>query len=568
MWRNFFTLISRRDAKKLHDLSKLLTASLCLLLYRALCRLVYALMKLLFLPVAFLATIVSADVAMAKDPVAPFENSPNPDTPYAQIDSFVFGKLSQLGIQPANICSDSVFVRRVFLDVIGTLPTAAEVAGFISDIQPNKRALLIDSLLNRPEFADYWGMKWADLLRIKAEFPVNLWPDAAQGYDHWIRDSIRQNIPYSQFARDLLTANGSNFCAPQVNFYRAAGSKDPKAIAHAVAQTFMGERTAAWPKDKLDAMAAFFSQIGFKPTGEWKEEIVYYNGFDDSKAVVGKATLPDGAPVTLTPGKDPRVIFTDWLILSKNSPFTTNAVNRIWYWLMGRGIIQEPDDIRPDNPPSDPQLLAWLARELVSSNYDVKHICRLILNSRAYQLSCIPATRDPKAAACFAYHPLRRMEAEVLIDALDQITGSTEEYSSMVPEPFTWMPPDERAMCIPDGSITSSFLDLFGRPPRDTGLLSERSEHPTSGQRLHLLNSSHIQLKLTKSDKLKFLFQSNPLPRDAIRQLYLTILSRYPTDDELVALRAYNQTAEAKGWQVWYDLAWALFNTSEFSYRH
>ena len=526
------------------------------------------LMKRFFLTAFFLASFHLATVAAAKAPVLPFEGQPDGSLLSGQIDSLVFGKLTQLHIAPANLCSDAVFVRRVYLDVIGTLPTAAEAAGFISDIRPDKRAILIDRLLERPEFADYWGMKWDDLLRVKAEFPVNLWPNAAQGYDHWVRDCIRENIPYSQFARELLTANGSNFRAPQVNFYRSAGSKDPKAIAHAVAQTFMGQRTAGWPKEKLDAMAAFFSQIGFKPTGEWKEEIVYYTGFDQSKAVTGKALLPDGTPVTFTPGKDPREVFADWLIYSRNSPFATNAVNRIWYWLMGRGIIQEPDDIRPDNPPSNPELLSWLARELVSSNYDVKHIYRLILNSRTYQLSCIPATQDPRAAACFAYRPLRRMEAEVLIDALDQITGATEEYSSMVPEPFTWMPMDERAMCLPDGSITSSFLDLFGRPPRDTGLLSERSDHPTSGQRLHLLNSTHVLAKLTTSKKLNGLFLMDPAPGDVIRQLYLTILSRYPSDEELGAVRDYAKAGEAKGWQVWYDLSWALLNSAEFAYRH
>jgi hypothetical protein len=530
------------------------------------------LMKLLTLPLLFLAAI---HVAMATDPVPPtkvpvlpFENLADPALPAGQIDTYVFSKLTQLGIHPANLCSDAVFVRRVFLDVIGTLPTADEAASFINDTHPNKRAALIDNLLERPEFADYWGMKWADILRIKAEFPVNLWPNAAQGYDHWVRQSIRENIPYSQFARQLLTANGSNFDAPQVNFYRSAGSKDPKVIAHAVAQTFMGERTAAWPREKLDGFAAFFSQIGFKATGQWKEEIVYYNGFDDTKAAVGKAILPDGTPVTLAPGQDPREVFTDWLISSKNSPFAANAVNRIWYWLVGRGIIQEPDDIRPDNPPSNPDLLAWLSHEFVSTNYDVKHIYRLILNSRTYQLSSIPASTDPKAEAAFATHPLRRVEAEVMIDALDQITGATEDYSSMVPEPFTWMPVDQRATCLPDGSITSSFLDMFGKPPRDTGLLSERAEHPTSGQRLHLLNSSHIQSKLTKSDKLRVLFRSNPTPSDTARQLYLTILSRYPSNEELLALHDYSQTSEAKGVQVWYDLAWALLNSAEFSYRH
>jgi len=395
-------------------------------------------MKFVLSVAIFLAAL--AAVAAMGNPVTPYEAGQEAAASTGELDAIVFGKLGQLGIQAANTCSDAVFVRRVYLDVLGTLPTAQEAASFIGDNHANKRAALIDVLLDRPEFADYWGMKWCDLLRVKAEFPVNLWPNAAQGYDHWIRASIAGNMPYSQFARELLTANGSNFLTPQVNFYRSAGSKEPKAIVRAVALTFMGERTEKWPKEKLDGMAAFFSQIGFKATGEWKEEIVYFNGFDDSKSPAAKAVLPDGTPVTLSPYVDPRVEFTNWLISSNNSPFAANAANRIWYWLMGRGIIQEPDDIRPDNPPSNPQLLAWLARDLVSAHYDLKHLSRTILNSRTYQLSCIPRTKDPRGELYFAYHPLRRLEAEEMIDALDQITGTTEQYSSMVPEPFTWIP--------------------------------------------------------------------------------------------------------------------------------
>jgi len=523
-------------------------------------------MKTIALSLFFLGTV--APTAVAREPMAPFERQPEAGSSSGQIDTFVFGKLKQLGIQPANPCSDAVFVRRVYLDVIGTLPTAEETAQFLEDKAPNKRAALIDQLLERDEFADYWGMKWGDLLRVKAEFPVNLWPKAAMAYDRWIRDSIRKNMPYSQFARQILTASGSNFRDPEVNFYRSAGSRDPKAIAKAVAQTFMGERTGNWPPEKINDMAAFFSRIAFKATGEWKEEIVLFNGFDQSTPAVTTAKLPDGTTVQLEADKDPRVVFANWLVSSANSPFASNAVNRVWYWLMGRGIIQEPDDSRPDNPPSNPELLTWLARELTSSNYDIKHIYRLILNSDAYQLSCIPATEDPRGGDNFAFHPLRRMEAEVLIDAIDQITGGTEQYSSTIPEPYTFVPDNTRAIDIPDGSITSSFLQLFGRPPRDTGLLSERNDRPSSSQRLQLLNSAIIQSKIMNSKKIKSVLAGNSPPLETATQLYLTVLSRYPTREELEALRAYSQTSEAKGWQVWYDLVWALMNSSEFLYRH
>jgi hypothetical protein len=507
----------------------------------------------------------------ASEAVLPFESLAGvktPAMPSCKIDGFVFGKLKTLGIQPANSCSDAVFVRRVFLDVIGTLPTEEEVTGFLNDKNPAKRAALIDRLLERDEFGDYLGMKWCDLLRVKSEFPVNLWPEAAQAYNHWIRTSIRKNIPYSLFASEILTANGSNFRVPQVNFYRSAGSKDAKAMARAVALAFMGERTERWNKAKLDAMAAFFSQIGFKGTDEWKEEIVYWNGFAGDRPASTPAILPDGTSVSLPRDKDPREVFAHWLISSRNSPFARNAVNRTWFFLFGRGIIHEPDDSRPDNPPSNPELLAWLAQELVSANYDMKHIYRLILNSNTYQLSCIPATTDPRGAANFAFYPMRRIEAEVLIDAIDQITGSTEEYSSLTPEPYTFVPPSQRSIALEDASINSAFLDLFGRSPRDTGLLSERPERANSAQRLHLLNSSHIQSKITKSQRLAEIMRSGVTHMEMVTRLYLNILSRYPTGDELNAFKAYSGTAETKGPALLVDLAWALMNTSEFFYQH
>ena len=511
--------------------------------------------------------------APGADSLTPFEKqapSEEPATSDQSIDGIVFGKLKREGIQPANPCSESTFLRRVYLDVIGTLPTAEEAKAFLADKNPKKRAALIDRLLERDEFADYWGMKWCDLLRVKAEFPVNLWPNAAQAYDRWIRNSIKENKPYSRFVWEMLTANGSNFRSPPVNFYRSAGSKDPKALARTVALTFMGERADKWPAAKLDAMAAFFSQIGFKATGEWKEEIIFPKGIDGGRPMT-EATLPDGTSVQLANGQDPREPFAVWLTSAKTSPLARAAVNRVWFWLMGRGIVQEPDDIRPDNPPSNPDLLSWLAEEFVSTTYDIKYLYRMILNSRTYQLSCIRASTQPDADAQFAFYPVRRVDAEVLIDALNQITGTTEEYYSMIPEPFTWVPDDKRSIALPDGSISSAFLELFGRPPRDTGLLVERNNKTTAGQALHLLNSTHVQSKLSKSPKLNALLSSNLSPQDTVCQIYLTFLSRYPTTKELEIISEYTG-AGGKGdyqrRQMASDLMWALFNSSEFLYRH
>jgi len=470
------------------------------------------------------------------------------------------------GIQPAPLCCDEVFIRRVYLDVIGTLPTAAEVRTFLEDKNPNKRSLLIDRLLERDEFADYWAMKWSNLLRVKSEFPINLWPNAVQAYHRWIRTGIKENMPYDRFVREMLTASGSNVRKPQVNFYRAVQSKDPQTLAQAVALTFMGTRAEKWPKERLANMAVFFSRVGYKATAEWKEEIVF---FDLGKtAAPASAVLPDGVMVNLSPLQDPREVFADWLISPTNAWFARNIANRAWSWLLGRGIIHEPDDIRQDNPPVNPELLALIERELVASRYDLKYLFRLILRSQTYQRSCMPASKHPQGEANFAFYPVRRLEAEVLIDAINQITGTTEKYTSRIPEPYTFIPEEKRSIALADASITSPFLDLFGRCPRNTGLESEqRNNLPTAAQQLHLLNSSHIRRKLEQGANLRALLQPATKPREMVNELYLTILSRYPTEEEMQIFVAYSQSSEGRQ-RAGLDLAWALINSAEFQFRH
>jgi len=506
-------------------------------------------------------------MAAAERPATIYESVPAL-TPENPIDELVFARLQELNIQPARLCSDAVFLRRVFLDVIGTLPTGIEAEQFVLNRDPNKRRALIDRLLQREEFADYWAMKWSDLLRVKAEFPINLWPNAAQAYHRWIRASIKDNLPYDRFVRELLTASGSNFRVPPVNFYRAVQNREPQAIAQAVALTFMGTRAEKWPASRLSGMAAFFSEIGYKPTAEWKEEIVLFDLAKTTNRLAQGAAFPDGTPARLSAERDPREVFADWLIEPKNPWFTQNIANRVWSWLLGRGIIEEPDDIRPDNPPSDPKLLAPLEKELIASHYDLKHLFRLILNSKTYQLSSLPRTDNPAGAAHFAFYPLRRLEAEVLIDALDQLTGTTENYTSAIPEPYTFIPGNVRSIALPDGSISSSFLEMFGRAPRDTGLESERNNRPTAEQRLHLLNSSHILLKIEGSRMIQDQMQTNKTPRQIAAAMYLRILSRFPTGNELKTAETYFQSANLKKRQAAVDLAWALINSTEFLYRH
>jgi len=510
-----------------------------------------------------LALALAVPASGQAPPRLPFESN-GAVTARNGIDEAVFARLKRLGVEPARLCSDAVFLRRAYLDVIGTVPTPEEARAFLDDPSPSKRSALVDRLLERDEFADYWAMKWGDVLRVKSEFPVNLWPNAVQAYHHWIRTSLRENLPYDRFARALLTSSGSNFRVGPVNFYRAAEGHEPKAIAASVALVFMGARLAAWAPERQAQMAAFFSQVGYKATSEWKEEIVF---FDADKGAKGSA-LPDGTTVRLAASDDPREAFASWLVSPKNPWFARAEVNRVWFWLVGRGVVHEADDIRPDNPPSNPELLAFLEREFVASRFDVKALYRLILNSTTYQLSSIPAKATPEAEANFAHAIVRPIDAEVLVDAVCQITGTTEQYQSAIPEPFTFIPPDQRSIALADGSIRSTFLETFGRPPRDTGLLSERNSKPSAAQRLYLLNSGDIQRKLQQGPKIQALLQAPSNPRQVVENIYLAVLSRFPTDGELKAVTAYGQAAGANRRQVAIDLAWALLNSAEFRFRH
>ena len=497
--------------------------------------------------------------------VQPFETGETV-VPANRVDNLVVSTLQERGIEPANLCSDEAFIRRAYLDVIGTLPDPRAVRRFLENRRPGKRAALIDTLLEREEFADYWALKWCDLLRVKAEFPINLWPNAVQAYHRWIRDSIKENKPYDQFVRELLTSSGSNFRVPPVNFYRGIQGHDSSAIAGAVALTFMGTRIQNWPEARRAGMEAFFSRVAYKGTAEWKEEIVC---LDPGAAGPVEAVFPDGVSVQIATGEDPRRVFADWLLAPDNPWFARNIVNRLWCWLLGRGIIHEPDDIRPDNPPVHPELLAYLEKELVRADYDLRHIYRLILNSRTYQQSSIPRSDHPDAEALFAHYPVRQLDAEVIIDALCSIFGSGESYSSAIPEPFTFVPDRQRTILLADGSITSQFLEMFGRPARDTGLESERSSDPTDAQRLHLLNSTHVQRMIERSWWLRELMRtSRGNPRFLINAMYLKILSRYPTQSEIAHIQEYAQTSGLNEQQAVSDLAWTLVNTKEFLYRH
>lgn len=490
-----------------------------------------------------------------------------------QIDTLVFAKQSETRFPPSELCSDAVFIRRVYFDVLGTLPTADEVRKFLSSRSPGKRAELIDELFERPEFADYWTLKWCDLLRVKSEFTSNLWPNAVQAYQIWLRDAFRRNMPYDEFARSLLTASGSNFRDAPANFYRPFQERTPRKIFDTVALVFMGVRLekSGWTEDQLLGMDAFFAKVAYKKTDEWKEEIVFSDPGKQLLNPVTKAPVAPtpigGSPLKLGQFDDPRIAFADWLTAPDNPWFAKAIVNRIWFWMMGRGIIHEADDIRPDNPAWSPELLAYLEKELVQSKYDLRHIYRLILNSSTYQLSSLPTQENMADEAGFSHYRARRLDAEVLIDAICQITGTGEEYSSAIPEPFTFVPATQRTITLADGSIKSSFLEMFGRPGRDSSLESDRNNNVSVFQTLHLLNSSHIQDKVMKGPRLRKLMSSAPGSKERVTLLYLEILSRMPSPEEQKTASDYIASS-SKAEDGFYDLAWALINTSEFILKH
>lgn len=510
------------------------------------------------------ATALSALWVFAAEPASAASTFevPTHSASRSRLDEIVQADLASLSLSPAPACSDAVFVRRAFLDVIGTLPTAEEARTFLADRAPDKRAALIDRLLAREEFADYWAMLWSDTLRVKAEFPINLWPNAAQCYHRWIRDAMHDGLPLDQFARELLTANGSNFRVGPANFWRASANRQPTGLARVVAITFLGERVETWPAEKLAAFAPLFSQIATKPTREWKEEIVFFDPSLPAPPVTTR--FPDGSVATVAPTQDPRSAFADWLLRAENPVFARALANRIWSWVFGRGIVHPADDFRADNPPANPALLDHLATSLVAQRYDLRSFLREMLNSQTYQSSSLAPTDDPRAEAHFAFYVPRRLDAEVLADAINQVTGTNENYTSAIPEPFTFIPAEQRAISLPDGSITSAFLEKFGRPTRDNGELAERTTTTTTAaQRLHLLNSTHIQRKLTNGPALTAVLRR----KQPIEELYLTFLSRPPTPTERDTANRYLRD-HPQPRRAGVDIAWALLNSDEFLLRH
>ncbi len=480
--------------------------------------------------------------------------------------------------------SDAVFVRRAYLAAVGRIPTYHETRSFLAENDPAKRARLIDRLLASPEHADLIAMRFADMLRIKSEFPVNLWPNAVQAFHRKIRSDILSNQPYSEMAYEMLTASGSNFRIPYANFFRTSGDRSPAGLARITALTFMGLRVEKLPEKKQKAFESFFSRIRYKKSSEWKEEFV----FTDPEKVTVEAWLPGCGSFTIhAPEEDPRTVLAKALVSKENPYFARAFVNRVWSWFFGKGLIDPADDIFPERSFMDrllaglgsdadagrevhPELLKLLTEEFIRSNYDMRHLFRLIMNCRSFHASSIvPQEKRALAEKYFLSYPVRRIEAEILIDSLAVLTGRHEKYSSVIPEPFTFLPRGTHALQIADGSISSSTLDLFGRPSRDSGKISERNNHITAGQRLYLLNSNALYGQLSNLGWQTARGCRWDIYRRGIPYLYLRILSRNPTPLERKWIDDYiKKLPKKRKSHIWPDLVWTLVNSKEFLYYH
>ena len=447
------------------------------------------------------------------------------------IDEFIYDKLRKLRIAPAEPCSDEVFVRRVYLDILGLLPSVDETRAFLSSQEPDKRAMLIDELLERPEFSELWAMKWAEVLRVKATANV-LDPKGMHRYNDWLRQSIINNKPIDQLVRELLTAEGGNFTSPAANFYLV--EQQPEQMAENVAQVFMGIQIKCaqchnhpferWTMDDYYSFSAFFAQVGRKGTSDPRESVVFNRGGGEVKNLRdGQVMQPKflgGAQPDIA-GRDRREVLAEWITSPDNPWFAENIANRVWDHFFGAGIIDPPDDVRVSNPPSNAALLEELGRRLVENGYDMRKLVRDICNSNTYQLDTTP--RDPSITDTqnFAFAQVRRLPSEMLLDAISTVTKSKVKFASL--------PLGARAVEVAGGSSGNYFLDVFGRPTRDTACTCERRNEPTLAQTLHLINGDTLQSAINAENGRLATQVAEEKPTEAVvEELYLAAYARPP----------------------------------------
>ncbi|OWK46769.1 DUF1549 domain-containing protein [Fimbriiglobus ruber] len=486
------------------------------------------------------------------------------------VDRRVWDKLEQLGIPPSGLADDAEFLRRVYLDTIGTMPTPDEARTFFAAADPNKRAKLIDQLLDRPEYADYWAMKWADLLRVDRD-AVN--PKAAIAMTRWVRKQFAENRPFDQFARDILTARGNTAKEGPAAVYVVMST--PEELGRSMAQLFCGVRLACaqchhhpsdrWGQDDYFALAGFFSGVTRKTIPGGGTAVTNGSGGDlknpRTNTVVPTRALGAAAVAKFDGVVDRRNTLADWLSAPDNPYFAPAVANRIWAHYFGRGLVEPVDDIRPTNPATNEPLLADLAAHLRDGKYNLKAFTRTLLNSRTYQLTSRPLPGNADDAQNFSHAAAKALPAEVLLDAISRATG--------VPEKFNGWPEGYRAIELWDNRVPSYFFRIFGRPLRASVCECERSNEPSITQALHLMNSPEIAEKIrAKTGTARKLADSAKPPAEIVNELYLTALARLPTDQERLQMLKVFAEAGPDRRAATEDVLWALLNTKEFLYNH
>ena len=492
-----------------------------------------------------------------------------PLPPKNYVDEFIYTKLNKLRIQQSEPASDSVFVRRAYLDILGVLPSVEEARAFLSDTSETKRAALIDTLLERPEFSELWAMKWADVLRVRSS--VVLDAKGMHRYNDWLRQSITNNKPMDELVRELLTAEGGNFTSPTSNFYLI--EREPHLMAENVAQVFTGVRIQCaqchnhpfdrWTMDDYYSLSAFFSQVGRKPASDPRETIVFNSGGGEVRNIRDNQVMKPkflGGEVPDLKGRDRREVLAEWLTSPDNPWFAQNLANRIWAHFMGQGIIEPVDDVRVSNPATNPQLLAELGRRLAENKYDMRQLVREICNSNTYQASTHPPEKSKSDTRNFAYAQVRRIDSEILLDAISQVTDTQVK--------FTSLPLGARAVQVADGASNNYFLNVFGRPARESVCTCDRRNEPTLAQALHLINGDTFTKAMQDANSRIAQTMKNETPVETIlEELYMAAYSRTPREEEKVRLAEYVNASEDKKAAI-EDVYWSVLNSKEFVFSH
>jgi hypothetical protein len=503
------------------------------------------------------------------------------------IDERILSKLEQLRLKPAETSSDGEFIRRAYLDAVGILPTPQEVAAFVNDATPNKRAKLIDHLLERPEFVDYWSYKWSDLFLVSTH---KLPQPAMWSFYRYLRQSVADNKPWDQFASDLLTSNGSNLQRGGGNFFVL--HKDVAELTESTAVTFLGMSITCarchnhplekWTQDQYWSMANMFSRVGLKNGDRVGEVIVQSNVqgniLHPRRLVPMPPTPLDGKPIPLDAPSDRRDHFVAWLTAPDNPYFAKAIVNRVWKNFMGRGLVEAEDDLRETNPASNRELFDDLSKDFIAHRFDVKYLIRQIMNSAAYQRSSKSAPGSEGDDRFYSRYLVRRLSGEVILDALSQVSGAPTLYNRI----YTGVeggtattanyPEGLRALQLPDSRVASRFLDAFGRPDRQQVCSCERQQDSTVSQALMLNNGESLNEKLKSSKSFVTLWLKDSLnDTKVIEKLFALALSRQPTPSELTKMTALlkeygNEPAQRR--EALEDLFWAVLTSREFLFNH